>query len=238
MRIADKVERTYAQQAGAFADSRAFQRLESGVASREDYDRFLARVFITHFQSPKVMAFLLAVAPPSGEESVKHNLMEEMGLEEGEKSHPELLKDMLVAAGFDGDRLRDLEDKARGRIRDMVCDPLLYGTLMETGLAVLLEASAFEWMLSRLSRRMGDMLSPRLGLEKPSLAWFYHHGEVDIRHAKEALETIEAYCAYYGIAGNDLDNILEITFRENVFYKHYLGGNLAFAAGENAAPGN
>jgi pyrroloquinoline quinone (PQQ) biosynthesis protein C len=223
MGIARRVESIYADQSKALADSPAFQRLESGLGSKEQYEDFLSNLFITHFQSPKVMAFLFAVAPPQGAETVQHNLMEELGLEEGEASHPQLLKDMLLAAGFGGDRIRALEEKALLRIKSMACDPLLYGTLMEAGLAVLLEASAFEWMLSRLSRRMGDMVGPRLGLGRKALSWFYHHSEVDIRHAQEALEVIEAYCAYYKVAGTDLGNILEITFRENVFSKAYFG---------------
>lgn len=223
MGIAQRVEAIYAEQTRALAASPAFQLLETGAGTREQYGEFLSRLFITHDQSPKVMAFLFALAPPAGAETVQHNLMEELGLEEGEASHPQLLKDMLVAAGFGADRLGDLEARALGRIKSMACDPLLYGTLMETGLAVLLEASAFEWMLSRLSSRMGDMVAQRLGLDRKALSWFYHHSEVDIRHAQEALEVIEAYCAYYRIGDAELDNILEITFRENVFSRQYFG---------------
>lgn len=223
MGIAQRVEKIYAEQSEALAKSPAFRRLEGGSGPREHYEDFLSRLFITHFQSPKVMAFLFAVAPPQGADLVQHNLMEELGLEEGEESHPQLLKDMLEAARFPADRLRDLEEKALARIRSMACDPLLYGTLMETGLAVLLEASAFEWMLSRLSGRMGDMVGKGLGLDRKALSWFYHHSEVDIRHAQEALQVIEAYCAYYKVGEADLDNILEITFRENVFSRQYFG---------------
>lgn len=235
MRIAENVERLYSQQTEAFGGSSAFKRLESGAASRQDYEDLLSRLFTTHNQSPKVMAFLFAVAPPAGADMIKHNLMEEMGLEDGEASHPELLKQVLRAAGFDSRRMADLEEKSMARIRSMACDPLLYGTLMETGLAVLLEAGAFEWMLSRLAERMGNMLARGLGMDRKDLAWFYHHGEVDILHAQEALQVIEAYCAYYGIGEGDLENILEITFRQNIFHRQYLGGNLDNGAGEAQA---
>jgi pyrroloquinoline quinone (PQQ) biosynthesis protein C len=223
MGIAQRVEAIYAEQTRDLAACESFQRLETGAGTREQYEDFLSRVFVTHHQSPRVMAFLFALAPPEGADSLQHNLMEEMGLEEGEVSHPQLLMDMLKSAGFGVDRLRDLEERALTRIKSMVCDPLLYGTLMETGLAVLLEASAFEWMLSRLSSRMGDMVGPKLGLDREALAWFYHHSEVDIRHAQEALEVIEAYCAYYKVGDAELENILEITFRENIFSRQFFG---------------
>lgn len=222
MGIAEKVSGIYQEQTEAFAGSRDFRHLETGPAMREDYANLLCRLFITHYQSPKVMAFLYAVAPPAGAEAIRHNLLEEMGLEAGEASHPDLLKAVLLAAGFDARHMEELEGKSLARIRGMACDPLLYGTLMETGLAVLLEAGAFEWMLSRLAGRMGDMLARGLGLRREDLAWFYHHGEVDVRHAEETLGVIEAYCAYYGVAESDLENILEITFRENIFHRQYL----------------
>lgn len=235
MGIAERIEKIYAEQSAQLAGCPEFGRLESGGGSRGQCEDFLAQVFVTHFQSPKVMAFLFAVAPPGKSDSVQHNLMEELGLEEGEASHPQLLKDMLRSAGFAAERLEDLEGKALERIRALACDPLLYGTLMETGLAVLLEASAFEWMLSRLSRRMGDMVGRGLGLGRDALAWFYHHSEVDVRHAQEALEVIEAYCAYYGVGEADLENIVEITFRENVFARRYFGiGRPGLGAGSGA----
>lgn len=234
MGITDRIERLYSQQTEAFAESRAFRWLEKGPAPRESYQDLLSRIFVTHYQSPKVMAFLFAMAPPAGADLIQHNLMEEMGLEDGEASHPELLRQVLLAAGFDASRMEELEGRSMARIRGMACDPLLYGTLMETGLAVLLEASAFEWMLSRLAERMGNMLARGMGMEREDLAWFHHHGEVDVRHAREALQVIEAYCAYYGIGEGDLENILEITFRENIFHRQYVGRNLD--DGVRAAP--
>ena len=224
MRITDIVERIFSEQTEAFAASPVFRRLEARQASREEVESLLANIFVTHNQSPKVMAFLYAVAPPAGADMIKHNLMEEMGLEAGEVSHPELLRQVLMSAGFTIPRIEALERKSMVRIRGMACDPLLYGTLMETGLAVLLEASAFEWMLSRLAERMGNIVAAKMGMGRGALAWFYHHGEVDIRHASEALQVIKAYCAYYAISDDDLRNIAEITFRENIFQRQYLGG--------------
>ncbi len=232
MRIADEVARVFTEQTEAFSMSSGFRRLETGAAAREHYESLLANLFITHNPSPKVMAFLYAIAPPAGADMIKHNLMEEMGLEAGEASHPELLRRALVAAGFNSRRMEELEVKSMARIRGLACDPLLYGTLMEMGLAVLLEASAFEWMLSRLAERMGHMLGRHMEMRCDHLAWFYHHGEVDIRHAQEALQVIEAYCAFYGIGEADLKNILEITFRENIFHRQYLGqGGVVHAHG-------
>lgn len=240
MRIAKIVEKVYSAQTEAFAQSRAFQHLEKGSAKREDYEGFLSHLFITHNQSPKVMAFLYALAPPAGAEMIAHNLMEEMGLEEGEASHPELLKQVLTAAGFDSHRMEELNVKSMARIRGMACNPLLYGTLMEAGLAVLLESSAYEWMLSRLAERMGDMVARGMAMDRKALAWFYHHGEVDIRHAQEALQVIEAYCAYYGLGEGDLENILGITFRVNIFHRQYIGRNLddGAAGASSATQGN
>ena len=78
-------------------------------------------------------------------------------------------------------------------------------------------------MLSRLSSRIGKALEQHRGLSPESLVWFYHHSEVDIRHAEEGLDSVEQYVAYYEMAFDELETLLDITFRENIFIQHYFG---------------
>lgn len=52
------LEAVYAAQCEAFARSPAFQNLEEGRASRQDYDSFIAGVCRTHLNSPQILAFL------------------------------------------------------------------------------------------------------------------------------------------------------------------------------------
>ena len=46
--------------------------LESGRASRADYDRFLGNVIRTHLKSPQLIAFLYALAPPASTRAPQH----------------------------------------------------------------------------------------------------------------------------------------------------------------------
>lgn len=215
------IETQYANQAQAFADSPWFQRLEQGQASRQEYDAFIFNLCQTHLKSPQILAFLYAVAPPEAAPQIKHNLLEELGLDQVAICHPDLLYQLATATGFDHDRQTHLAEAAQAQIRQLCTDPLLFGTMQELGLSVLLEVTCFEWMLSRLARRIGQALATYRGLPTESLAWFHHHSEVDIRHAEEGLDSVEQYLAYYEIEAEDLETILDITFRENIFIKRY-----------------
>ncbi|MBD1915770.1 MULTISPECIES: iron-containing redox enzyme family protein [Cyanophyceae] len=229
------IETQYAGQVQAFEYSPWFQRLEQGQASLQEYDAFIFNLCQTHLKSPQILAFLYAVAPPEAAPQIKHNLLEELGLDEVAICHPDLLYQLATAAGFDRDRQASLAQAAQAQIRQLCTDPLLFGTMQELGLSVLLEVTCFEWMLSRLAGRIGQALATHRGLSPASLAWFDHHSEVDIRHAEEGLDSVEQYLAYYEIEAEDLETILDITFRENIFIKRYFADLplLAGSAHEN-----
>jgi pyrroloquinoline quinone (PQQ) biosynthesis protein C len=226
MNIRTQVESVYKAQTEAFAASAEFQALEQGRAAAAAYRQFLSDLCKAHIQSPKILAFLYSIAPPASSEHVKHNLLEELGLEEAKESHPQILTKTMQAAGFDATTLTHLEREAQEEVRHMCTDPFMYGTLKEFGLHILLEVSSFEWMLSRLASRMGDFLVQHQRMRQEDLLWFFYHSEKDIQHAEEALDTIVDYANYYGLSSEELDAILDITFRENVFLRRYFPGGV------------
>ena len=227
MSIRSLVEAEYARQTEEFAASDLFQALERGTVQEvQAYDQFVARVCRNHLKSPQILAFLYAVAPPSVADQIKHNMLEELGLDEEGISHPALLIRLAEYAGFDAAARVELGRLAQEELRRICSDPILYGTLKEVGLSVLLETTCFEWMLSRLASRIGRFLGEHRKLPAEALVWFAHHSEVDIRHAEEGLDSVVDYVGYYEFTTEDLQSILELTFRENVFIKRYFGEGL------------
>ena len=90
----------------ALAD-RHIQRLMSGQMEREELRQFFGCFIVTHLNSIQVLAFLFSVAPKGASGLVRENLLEEMGLEEAEKAHPEMLLDLARGLGYtDRDILR------------------------------------------------------------------------------------------------------------------------------------
>lgn len=224
MNLHSLIESKFAEQTEAFASSRAFRALENGSVSRREYDDFIKAVCRTHLKSPQILAFLYSAAPPAAAENIKHNLLEELGLdEEGATSHPALLLDLASAIGLDERAREKLESAAQEKLRQFVTEPILFGTLKEVGLSVLLETASFEWMLSRLASRMADFLFKHRDLSRENLRWFDHHSEVDIRHAEESLQAAADYIEFYEFDLADAEIILDVTFRENVFIKRYFG---------------
>jgi hypothetical protein len=199
----------------------AFQDLETGRASREHYDRFLEALARTHLRSPQLLAFLYALAPPAATDRLLHNLLEELGVDEASRvAHPALLKTLLVAAGL-GHRLPAIEALATEDIRRVVVEPLLYGTLRDLGLAALGEVVAFEFMLSRVAGRIATALATHRGLSGDALRWFHHHAEVDVRHAAEGLETLDAYIAAYEFGDDEALTLVGMALRQHVFAARY-----------------
>lgn len=209
----------------AFSNSPQFQALERGKIDKKEYFTFLANICITHMQSPKILGFLFSISPPDSTENVKHNFLEELGCEEAEESHPDLLKNTARGAGFDETTIERLEQKAQEEIRRMCNSPMMYGTIKEFGLNILLEVSSFEWMLSRLATRMGNFFANHGGCKKDDLLWFYFHAEKDSQHAEEALDTIVDYANYYNISDEVVSMITDVAFRENIFMKHYFSNH-------------
>jgi len=185
------------------------------------YDRFILNVVRTHVQSPQLLAFLFALAPPATAANIRGNLLEELGVAEaGGEAHPALLEKLIREAGLE-DRLDDCRASAQLDLRRVVAQPLLYGTLKETGLAALVEVTAFEYMLSQIADRMATALMTHRGLSLAAVEWFTHHGLVDVAHAELGLRNIELYVDYYAIDDGDASTIIEIAMRENVFIKRY-----------------
>jgi len=223
MSLRSAIESLFSRHVAELTSSPQFQALESGEASREQYDRFIANVVRAHLKSPQIVAFLFALAPPRSAADLAHNMLEEMGIEdEAGVAHPALLEDLVAGAGL-GSRLAELHAAAEDDLRRVVVDPLLYGSLREVGLAALCEVVAFEFMLSRLAGRIARALSAHRGLPPRCLEWFFHHSEVDLRHAEQGLDSIEAYARYYEFTEEDAVTIFEATLRENVFVRRYFG---------------
>lgn len=227
--LRDRVEALYAAQAAELTAHPEFRELEAGTAPRAAYDRFVSNVVRAHLRSPKIVAFLYALAPPAATEDLLHNLLEELGVSPDDAegpgeaaSHPALLRALAEGAGLAG-ALPELERLAEADLRLIATEPLMYGTLKEVGLAALVEVIAFEWMLSRTASRIATALGAHRGLSAEALAWFTHHAEVDIGHAEQGLDAIRDYAAYYALTADDAATIAEMALRENVFVRRYFG---------------
>src|SRR6185312_12433339 len=95
-----ELEALFETQVAELTASDAFRALETGAASREEYDGFLAAVVRTHLKATEYVAFLCALAAPETSESRLRNLLEEL-------HHPGLLRQMAAGAGL-GHRLPEL----------------------------------------------------------------------------------------------------------------------------------
>jgi hypothetical protein len=84
--------------AGVFADRR-FQSILDGKTRKSNLKTFFRHFIITHLNSVYILSFLYSVTPPEVTDLVKENLLEEMGLEESVKSHPDLLLDLARGSG-------------------------------------------------------------------------------------------------------------------------------------------
>jgi hypothetical protein len=221
--IRTEIETLFTAHVSEFTNHADFVALVAGRASPQDYTRFIENVVRSHLRSPQLLAFLFALAPPQAAGNLQHNLLEELGIEEASGvAHPSLLRQLTVGAGLTH-RLPELEALAAADLRQLVSDPLLYGTLKEVGLAALCEITAFEFMLSRVAGRIARALATYCGFGPVTLEWFTHHGEVDIRHAEQGLDNLAAYICYYEFSEEDALTTIEMTLRENVFIKRYFG---------------
>ena len=235
MVLRSQIESLLARHVSELTEFEDFKALDSGQASREDYDRFIGNVVRTHLRSPQVLAFLYALAPPEAAANLSHNMLEELGIEEESGiAHPSLLRDLAVGAGL-GDRLPELEVGSQEDLRQIIVDPILYGTLKEVGLAALIEVVAFEFMLSRVASRIAQALARHLGLPAAALEWFTHHSEVDIRHAEQGIDNVLSYVRYYEFTDEDAQTICDMALRENVFIKRYFGEKALARTGRQTA---
>ena len=234
MGLRDVVESAYRGQIDTFLAAAEVKALLEGACDRAEYDRFLEAVAKTHFASGQYLGFLYAVAPPSSIERVKHNLLEELGLDgdasgEGE-AHGQLLEVLLEGAGL-GDRIGPLHMLAAEVIRERADESILYGTLKEVGFSALIEISAFEWLLAHTASRIANALEAHRGIPRASLVWFTHHSEVDLRHAEEAVDTICDYAEHHRLSDDHAETLVDATLRENVFLRRYFSVRAAARAG-------
>jgi pyrroloquinoline quinone (PQQ) biosynthesis protein C len=215
------VEAAFARQVDSLTGCDDFRALEEGRAAPAQYDAFIENVARSHLRSPQLLAFLYALSPPRAADDLRHNLLEELGLEEASgRAHPDLLEDLLAGAGL-GHRLPVVQAEADEDLRRVVVEPLLHGTLREVGLAALTEIVAFEYMLARVSSRLARALATHRGVPAPALTWFTHHSEVDIRHAEQGLADLAAYVEYYEVDEQDALTVVSMALRDNVFARRY-----------------
>ncbi|MFQ5972194.1 MAG: iron-containing redox enzyme family protein [Alphaproteobacteria bacterium] len=228
------IKTIFGRQVEEFTSSQEFVALEEGSAGRADYDHFLANVFSSHAMSPHFLSFLFSLAPPASAEAIKHNLLEELGLEEEDGiSHPALLERLMRDAGMAG-RLDELRDGARRRLSDHVRQPILYASLREVGLSALVQIVAFEYMLSRVASRIARFLHLHRDVPEQDLVWFTHHAEVDVRHAEEGIDNILAHIEAYDFDPEEARDIVDVALRENIFIKSYFGAEAAIRRGRAA----
>jgi hypothetical protein len=231
MALRHVVEAAYRKQIEVFMASPEVIALLAGEVDRVAYDAFLEALARTHFASGQYLGFLFAVAPPRSVDRVKHNLLEELGLDAaGGEAHGQLLEAMLHGAGL-GDRIPTLRADAAESIRERAEEPILYGTLREIGFAALVEISAFEWLLAHTASRFAAALEAHRGVPRAALAWFTHHAEVDLRHAEEAVDTICDYADHHRITADHAETLVDATLRENVFLRRYFSVRAAARAG-------
>lgn len=206
----------------ALVESPSYVALTTGRLDSAGYEQFIVNVVRTHVNSPQLLAFLYAVAPPTAASNIKANMLEELGIADADGiAHPTLLSQLLEGAGLI-DRLEECRSFADVAMRQQVCEPMFYATVMELGLAALVEVTGFEYLLARVADQIADALGTHHHLDASAVEWFTHHGAVDIGHAEAGLRNIDRYVEYYGIDLLDAEAIVAIALRENVFAKRYL----------------
>ncbi len=217
------IEERYSKHVNFFEESEVFQCLVYGDADKAFYDTFIANVCQTHLKNPQILAFLYSTVPPAVASHVKHNMLEEFGHDKERVSIQSLLYKLAASAGFTAEMMQQLENVCQEELKELMSQPFRFGTLKEFGLSVLFELTCFEWMLSRLSSRIAKALEKYHDLPNESLRWFYLHSEVGICHAEEGLDSVVNYIKYYNFDRGDVEAIIDITFRENIFIKRYFG---------------
>ena len=215
------VEAEYERQIDALAGSAEFVSLEAGRADPNAVVAFLENIYRTHVKSPQIVALLYATSAPAATATMLDNLCEELGLVDRGSSHPQLLRTMLQHAGVQGPRLRVLEEDAERDLRRLLSEPLMFATLKETALSILLEVTSFEWTLARLGNPIAKALNTHAGMDWHALEWFTLHAELDVRHAEEGLSAVVAFVEFFGLDLEDVQTIVDLTFRQNVLLRRY-----------------
>ena len=224
--VKELMERTTSE---ALADKRV-QALLSGEMSPEDLRAFFRSFIVTHLNSVQILSFLFSVAPRAASDLVKENLPEEMGLEESEKSHPDMLIDLAQGLGFSQPDILQLSAEADEVRRSFSSSKVPYDSLRDLGLSILLETVAFEFFLSRVSDSIANAMTGHYGLSAEAVQWFTLHGELDVRHAEEGRQTILGYASYFRFRPEEFERIARKTFVGNVVLNRY------FPSGSRSKP--
>ena len=204
----------------ALEDQR-LRRLISGHMKREELRKFFRHFIVTHLNSVQILSFLLSLVPKDAAGLVRGNLLEEMGMEEGEKAHPEMLIDLARGLGFSHGDILQLSAEADEVRRAFASSIVQHKTLRDLGLSILLETVTFEAFLSRVSDRVAEALTNHYQLSTDEVKWFTLHGEVDIRHAEEGKQVVRTYIADYRFSESEVERILRDTFAKNVVLNRY-----------------
>ena len=215
--VKEFMERTTSE---ALADKRV-QALLSGKMIPDEVRAFFRSFIVTHLNSVQILSFLFSIAPRGPSDLVKENLLEEMGLEESEKSHPDMLIDLARGLGFSQQDILRLSAEADEVRRRFSSSKVPYETLRDLGLSILLETVAFEFFLSRVSDSMANAMTGHYGLSAGAVQWFTLHGEVDVKHAEEGKQTILSYVSYFRFQPDEFERIARKTFAENVVLNRY-----------------
>ena len=220
------MERTTSE---ALGDKRV-RALLSGEMSPEDLRAFFRSFIVTHLNSVQILSFLFSVAPRAASDLVKENLLEEMGLEESEKSHPDMLIDLAQGLGFSQPDILQLSAEADEVRRSFSSSKVPYDSLRDLGLSILLETVAFEFFLSRVSDSIANAMTGHYGLSAEAVQWFTLHEELDVRHAEEGRQTILGYASYFRFRPEEFERIARKTFVGNVVLNRY------FPSGSRSKP--
>lgn len=220
--ISDKqISETFERATQEFRDSAEYRDLVSGRAAPETVREFFRNLFRTHYLSSHIVALCFASLPSGSSESLKENLLEEMGRSENQPPHAALLLEMARRLNFSPAEIDGLIDDARQRVALFSAARLPAATLRELCLSVLLETMSFEFMLSRCSGEIAAALKERYAIDASALRWFELHSEVDIRHAEEGLTVVRDYLEFHQIADDLFERIAGATLGESVFRRHY-----------------
>jgi muconate cycloisomerase len=218
---AQQIVKYFEQATNDFTQAREYRDLVGGGAGMATAHEFLRNIFRTHYLSSHVVAFCFASLPSAAAETLRENLLEEMGRSESEPPHSALLMEMARVIGFTDDEVNQLIADARRRVALVCASRVPVATLRELCLSVLLETMSFEFMLSRCSSALASALSEKYAIPHAALRWFELHSEVDIRHAEEAITVIQDYSEFHQISDALFEQIAGFTLGDQLFCRHY-----------------
>lgn len=214
MKFRNEVEGLYQRAIEKFVGCAEFRALESGVARRCDYDRFIVNFLRTHLRSQQLLAFLFSIAPPEASNLARQRIIDELG-----PQGTALLHKLADGASL-SPLITELEDQAVEDVRRIVIDPMLYPSLREVAFGALVEFEAFQYFLSAVGGRIARALTLHRKLPPASVMWFSRFAKINL---EQSFTMLEDYLAYYEINTDHAQAIAEVTLRHNIFIVRYFG---------------